>query len=245
MNSSARRRYVSRSSVAHVSPPWAAVGTTAAATPGAVPPTLPAATARRAGRWRAGLTGGQSRRLAGALAATRYTGRPCRPRPGDIVELDIDTLAYGGQGVARARRLRRLRARRRARRPRARPGHASASEPRRGAAARDPHPLPAPRRRRAAPTPRTAAAASGRRSPTRRSSSSSSAGRRVAAAHRRTSTASSSSPSAAWTTPGATATRWSSRSAGRRTASCVLGLHRRGSWREIVEIRTASSRRSA
>ena len=45
-----------------------------------------------------------------------------------------------------------------------------------------------------------------------------------------------SSRSAAWTTRGATATRWSSRSAPTRTARLVLGLHKRGSWREIVEI---------
>ena len=137
-------------------------------------------------------------RVAGATIA-RLARRAARrgvhwltmpPRPGDIVELDITTLAYGGQGVARARRLRRLRARRRARRPRARAGHASASALRRGAAARDPRPLPAPRRRRAARTRaglrRLRVADARLRGPARVQAA---AGRRVAAAHRRTSTA--------------------------------------------------------
>ena len=42
-------------------------------------------------------------------------------------------------------------------------------------------------------------------------------------------------PSAAWPTPGATATRWSTRSA-RDGAEIVLGMHRRGSWRDIVDV---------
>ena len=108
------------------------------------------------------------------------TDRPASQR-GDELELTVDRLAYGGNGVARRERLRRLRARRHPRRPRARGGRPSASRP-------------TPRRARSSsssPAPdridrgrRPSRARRGRCCPTSASSRSSRAGRRRAAAHR-------------------------------------------------------------
>ncbi len=117
------------------------------------------------------------------------------PRPGDILELDVTTLAYGGQGVARLDEfvvfVRGAVPGDRVPRPR----HQAQAVARGGARARDPLTLAAPGRARAAATRRSAAAASGRRSPTRRSSSSSSSRSSTRCSGSHTSRTTSSSPS--------------------------------------------------
>ena len=58
------------------------------------------------------------------------------PRRGELLEVEIDSLAFGGRGVARADGLRRLRRRCAAGRPRARRGHQVEAPLRRGAGGR-------------------------------------------------------------------------------------------------------------
>ena len=154
------------------------------------------------------------------------------------LELDVDSLAYGGNGVARARRLRRLRPTRAARRPRPRPRHQGEAQPRRGA--RDRASL-APGRTastRRARTTRPAAAAASRTSPTRRSSSRST--RRCttrcsvsAASPSRRSSRSFRASRRSSTTATSSSTRSRSTPAGP-----ALGFHRAGRWDEVLESST-------
>ena len=115
------------------------------------------------------------------------TGQSARAQRGHELELRVDSLAFGGNGVARLRGLRRLRGGRRARRPRARRGHQAQAGLRRGADPRGARALARPRRARGRPS-RRALAGAALRAPARGQGG---AGRRGAAADRRTSKASS------------------------------------------------------
>ena len=180
--------------------------------------------------------GGQSR------GASAVHWPPCLRSPATPSSLTIDTLAYGGQGIARVDGFvvfvrGALPGDRRARR-----GDAPQARLRRGAPARAARAVGAPRGVAATIRP-TPAAASGRRSTTPRSSSSSSA---RWSSRWRTSAASTqvaSTPIRGMDEP------WRYRnkmeySFGQRDGEMVLGMHRRGSWREIVDIPTATWRRS-
>ena len=181
----------------------------------------------------------------------RSGGRPARrpprgrvhwatmpPRPGDERRARRHHARLRRAGRRTRRRVRRVRARRRTGRPRARARHEASSQSHAEAQdARDPDSLPAPRRRRAAATPTSAAAASGRRSTTRRSWSSSSSRWWTRSSASRTSTDFDARahprhgrPVAVPQQDGVLVRR--ADEAGR----LVLGLHKRGSWKEIVDV---------
>ena len=190
-----------------------------------------------------------ARRPGPARVAPRTRQRVhCRlvpPKPGDTLDLRCDHARLRRAGRGARGRLRAVRARRRARRPRAGARHTAQEGLRRGAHARDPHSLAATACPSCATTPPTAAAASGRRCPTTCSSPSSSA-----------------RSSSRWSTSAhldgyelepirGMAEPWRYRnkmefSFGEdEQGRLVLGLHRRGSWRDIVDLadcRLASER---
>ena len=81
-------------------------------------------------------------------AASGHKAAARRPKRGELLEVEIESLAYGGRGVARTEGLRRLRRRSAAGRPRPRRGDESQEALRRGAHGRAAEPEPRPRRRR-------------------------------------------------------------------------------------------------
>ena len=159
-----------------------------------------------------------------------------RPRAGAELELEIDSLAQGGRGVARADGYVVFVAGRPARRPRPGPADEVEARLRRGHDARDAQPEPRADRRHLRPRgramPGRALAGDDLRAPARREGR---PGRRGAAPARPPRRASSSSRSSRRSSSGATATSSSTRS-GRASGSVALGFHRRGSWAEIVDV---------
>ena len=75
-------------------------------------------------------------RAQAAVDGCSSTASQTRPSRGDELELTVDSLAHGGNGVAPPRRLRRVRRRRGARRPRARGRRQGQARLRRGARGR-------------------------------------------------------------------------------------------------------------
>ena len=139
-------------------------------------------------------------------------------------------------GRRAARRVRRLRARRRARRPRARADHQAQAlaTPRRGRSRSSPPPRAASPR--AAATRRSAAAASGRPSPTRRSSSSSSSRWSSRCSGSATSRTIELEPIRGMDDPWRYRNKMEFSFGADEDGRLVLGLHKRGSWRDIVDI---------
>ena len=178
--------------------------------------------------------------------ATAQTEHGPRPRAGDELVLEIDSLAHGGPRRRARRRLRRLR--RRAAlpgRPRARRGHQGEARLRRGARGR----APRPERRTASPTaastgralPGRAVAGPPLRAPARTR-------RRARSTRRCAGSAASTASSSSRSCPAVEQWRYRNKleySFGERDGELVLGFHRRGSWAGSSTPRTASSPRSA
>ena len=156
---------------------------------------------------------------------------------GELLEVEIDSLAFGGRGVARAGRLRRLRRRRAAGRPGAGRGDEIKAPLRRGEDGRAAPPGRRPRRRQLHPRrralPGSALAGTPLRAPARPQAG---AGRATRCGGSAASTGSSWRRSSRRSSSGATATSSSTPSASATTARLTLGFHARGRWDRIVDV---------
>ena len=165
------------------------------------------------------------------VEASQTAARPPRPSMGAELELTIDSLAYGGNGVARLDGYVAVRRAARPRRPGPRRGDQAQAPLRRGAHGRGARARPRPHRAGRRP-PGRAVAGAALRAP---AGDQGRAGRRRAAAHRPARRLRARADRARRASSGATATSSSSPSApttGRRR--CICGFHAPGRWERIV-----------